>query len=267
MVAVEPERLWETDLFSVLEGAEFIIRPGATTSESAVVVVVVAVASDSSTWRRMYAAGASITRKLLTATLCAVLQPEKMLPTKNARKVKNLICLFISRKCFATDTTIDCITPVIKRTTIFSALRKRRLLRQTGLQKMRCALVSTDDSPPSRAALPSGTLSVFPPSHWYNLPRARLISFFMNTELLRIASDIIPSPQMLVNVISRRVRQLSHGHRPLVQFPPGMGLCDIALSEVGQKKLTFESTPGDDSKVEPAPIALFPSVDARKKAA
>ena len=72
---------------------------------------------------------------------------------------------------------------------------------------------------------------------------------------------------MLVNVISRRVRQLSHGHRPLVQFPPGMGLCDIALSEVGQKKLTFESTPGDDSKVEPAPIALFPSVDARKKAA
>ena len=113
MVAVEPERLWETDLVSVLEGAEFIIRPGATTSESDVVVVVV-VASDSSTWRRMYAAGASITRKLLTATLCAVLQPEKMLPTKNARKVKNLICLFISRKCFATDTTIDCITPVIK---------------------------------------------------------------------------------------------------------------------------------------------------------
>jgi hypothetical protein len=163
VVAVEPERLWETDLFSVLEGAEFIIRPGATTSESdvVVVVVVVVVASDSSTWRRMYAAGASITRKLLTATLCAVLQPEKMLPTKNARKVKNLICLFISRKCFATDTTIDCITPVIKRTTIFSALRKRRLLRQTGLQKMRCALVSTDDSPPSRAALPSGTLSVF----------------------------------------------------------------------------------------------------------
>ena len=48
VVAVEPERLWETDLFSVLEGAEFIIRPGATTSESdvVVVVVVVVVASD-----------------------------------------------------------------------------------------------------------------------------------------------------------------------------------------------------------------------------
>jgi DNA-directed RNA polymerase subunit omega len=89
----------------------------------------------------------------------------------------------------------------------------------------------------------------------------------MNTELLKTASEIIPSPQMLVNVISRRVRQLSRGHRPLVQFPPGMGLCDIALSEVGQRKLTFESTPGDDSKLEPAPIALFPSLDARKKAA
>lgn len=89
----------------------------------------------------------------------------------------------------------------------------------------------------------------------------------MNTELLKTASEIIPNPQMLVNVISRRVRQLSRGHRPLVQFLPGTGLCDIALSEVGQKKLTFELTPGDDSKAEPAPIALFPSVDARKKAA
>jgi len=89
----------------------------------------------------------------------------------------------------------------------------------------------------------------------------------MNTELLRIASEIIPSPQMLVNVISRRVRQLSRGHRPLVQSAPGMGLCDIALSEVGQKKLTFESTPGDDSRAEPAPIALFPSASERKKAA
>jgi DNA-directed RNA polymerase subunit omega len=89
----------------------------------------------------------------------------------------------------------------------------------------------------------------------------------MNTELLKIASEIIPSPQMLVNVISRRVRQLSRGHRPLVQFPPGMGLCDIALSEVGQKKLTFESTPGDDSKAEPTPIALFPGAGAEKRAA
>jgi DNA-directed RNA polymerase subunit omega len=89
----------------------------------------------------------------------------------------------------------------------------------------------------------------------------------MNTNLLKTASEIIPSPQMLVNVISRRVRQLSRGHRPLVQFPPGTGLCDIALSEVGQKKLTFESTPGDDSKAEPAPIALFPSAETRKKAA
>jgi DNA-directed RNA polymerase subunit omega len=89
----------------------------------------------------------------------------------------------------------------------------------------------------------------------------------MNTELLKIASEIIPSPQMLVNVISRRVRQLSRGHRALVQFPPGMGLCDIALSEVGQSKLTFESTPGSNSKLEPAPIALFPDAGTGKKAA
>ena len=52
---VERGRLWEMVLFSVVEGAVFITRPGATTSESAVVVVVVVavVVSDSSTWRRM----------------------------------------------------------------------------------------------------------------------------------------------------------------------------------------------------------------------
>ncbi|MEP6685167.1 MAG: DNA-directed RNA polymerase subunit omega [Verrucomicrobiota bacterium] len=89
----------------------------------------------------------------------------------------------------------------------------------------------------------------------------------MNTALLKIASEIIPSPQMLVNVISRRVRQLSRGHRPLVQFPPGMGLCDIALTEVAEKKLTFESTPGDDSKNELAPVVLFPKEITSRKAA
>ena len=54
----------------------------------------------------------------------------------------------------------------------------------------------------------------------------------MKAHLLKAANEVILDQQMLVNVISRRVRQLSLGHRPLVEFAPGMGLADVALTEV-----------------------------------
>lgn len=66
----------------------------------------------------------------------------------------------------------------------------------------------------------------------------------MQTHLLEQANKVIPSPQFLVNVISRRVRQLMNGHRPLVEVNLRMGLSDIALSEVIQGKLTYEQTIG-----------------------
>jgi len=66
----------------------------------------------------------------------------------------------------------------------------------------------------------------------------------MQTHLLEQAAKVITSTQVLVNVISRRVRQLTNGHRPLVQVEPRMGFADIALSEVIQGKLTYEHTTG-----------------------
>lgn len=87
----------------------------------------------------------------------------------------------------------------------------------------------------------------------------------MNANLLRLASDIIEQKQ-LVNVISRRVKQLALGHRPLVPFVPGMGLADVALTEVIEKKLTFESTLGQNAATEAAKVVPFAAV-AQKKAA
>jgi DNA-directed RNA polymerase subunit omega len=48
---------------------------------------------------------------------------------------------------------------------------------------------------------------------------------------------------VLINVVSRRVRQLTQGHRPLIETGPRMGFSDIALSEIISGKLNFEHTP------------------------
>jgi DNA-directed RNA polymerase, subunit K/omega len=78
----------------------------------------------------------------------------------------------------------------------------------------------------------------------------------MKAVLIQAASEIIPNPQILVNVVSRRVRQLSFGHRPMVQVPPGTREADIALMEIIEKKLTYESTFGQ--KYAGAPVVPFP---------
>lgn len=90
----------------------------------------------------------------------------------------------------------------------------------------------------------------------------------MKAHLIKAASEVITEPKMLVNVISRRVRQLSFGHRPLVACPPGTGLADVALTEVIEGKLTFELAPVSKETVEAATVVPFPTkVKTRKKAA
>ncbi len=62
----------------------------------------------------------------------------------------------------------------------------------------------------------------------------------MTSSFLDEALKVIPNQQVLVNVISKRVRQLQVGHRPLVETGPRMGFLDIALREVVEGKLQFE---------------------------
>jgi DNA-directed RNA polymerase subunit omega len=65
----------------------------------------------------------------------------------------------------------------------------------------------------------------------------------MTTQLLQEAALVIPNQQLLINVVSRRVRQLGLGHRPLVEATPRASLTDIALREIIAGKLTYELTP------------------------
>ena len=66
----------------------------------------------------------------------------------------------------------------------------------------------------------------------------------MTTQLLNEAAQVIPNQQLLINVVSKRVRQLGLGHRPLVETRPRMSLTDIALKEIIAGKLTYESLEG-----------------------
>jgi DNA-directed RNA polymerase subunit omega len=82
----------------------------------------------------------------------------------------------------------------------------------------------------------------------------------MNAKLIAGASKVIPSTNLLVNVVSRRVRQLTLGHRPLVVVPAGMLASDIALTEIMEGKLTSKPAVGEDSTeahIVPFPGALM----------
>jgi DNA-directed RNA polymerase subunit omega len=69
----------------------------------------------------------------------------------------------------------------------------------------------------------------------------------MSSYLLEEASKVIPNTAVLINLVSKRVRQLSNGQRPLVEIGPRMSNADIALQEIIERKLTWEAT-------EPSPI-------------
>ena len=74
----------------------------------------------------------------------------------------------------------------------------------------------------------------------------------MNSELIKEASEKVSNPNVLINTISRRVRQLSAGgggaSRPLIEDTAGLGIADIALLELIQDKITWERIEDEEEK-------------------
>jgi DNA-directed RNA polymerase subunit omega len=66
----------------------------------------------------------------------------------------------------------------------------------------------------------------------------------MNAELCKLANEKVGNANVLINLVSRRVRQLNAGgggvSRPLVNVPAGMGLADIALTEIAEGKMGWD---------------------------
>lgn len=68
----------------------------------------------------------------------------------------------------------------------------------------------------------------------------------MRNDYLQSALLVIDDPTILVNVISRRVKQLRRGNRPLVESLEKLSLEDTALREVAEGKITYELATVED---------------------
>jgi DNA-directed RNA polymerase subunit omega len=78
----------------------------------------------------------------------------------------------------------------------------------------------------------------------------------LNSEYVKQAMTKVGNPNVLVNIISRRVRQLTSGGgggRPLIEQTTGMGMADVALLELIELKMDFEISSATEEEAQPAP--------------
>lgn len=71
-------------------------------------------------------------------------------------------------------------------------------------------------------------------------PRTHGKTTFMRDDYLQSAAKVIDDPTILINVVSRRVKQLKRGNRPLVVSLEKLSPEDTALREIAEGKITFE---------------------------
>ena len=64
----------------------------------------------------------------------------------------------------------------------------------------------------------------------------------MNPDICIHALEKVGNPYTLINIVSKRVRELSTGSRPLIAETEKMGWADIALTELIMDKLSWEDT-------------------------
>jgi DNA-directed RNA polymerase subunit omega len=111
--------------------------------------------------------------------------------------------------------------------------------------------------PPPNSALPRPRTLL--PSASFAPPHPPIV----NAENCRKALEKVGNPNILINLVSRRVRQLNSPgtalSRPLVSVGPNVGMADVALLEIIEDKITFE--------LPEAPEPLKAPVKKRRRAA
>ena len=68
----------------------------------------------------------------------------------------------------------------------------------------------------------------------------------MRADLVEQAAQVIPDPPVLINMVSKRVKQLALGRPALVERRPGIREADIALLEIIQGKIRIEDVQDED---------------------
>lgn len=62
----------------------------------------------------------------------------------------------------------------------------------------------------------------------------------MKDEYLTAAQKVITDPNILVNVVSKRAKQLKNGMRPMIESLENLAPEDIALREIIEGKITYQ---------------------------
>ena len=62
----------------------------------------------------------------------------------------------------------------------------------------------------------------------------------MRDEYVKAAQLVIEDPNVLINVVSRRVKQLKRGNRALVESLEKLSAEDTALREIMEGKISYE---------------------------
>ncbi|MDA8735959.1 MAG: DNA-directed RNA polymerase subunit omega [Opitutae bacterium] len=62
----------------------------------------------------------------------------------------------------------------------------------------------------------------------------------MRDDYLQAAQLIITDPMILINVVSRRAKQLKSGYKPLIESLERLSAEDLALREIMEGKITYQ---------------------------
>lgn len=62
----------------------------------------------------------------------------------------------------------------------------------------------------------------------------------LRNEYLKAAQKVISDPNILINVVSRRSKQLKYGMKPLIESLEKLEPEDIALREIIEGKISYE---------------------------
>jgi hypothetical protein len=83
------------------------------------------------------------------------------------------------------------------------------------------------------------------------------LSGLVNSEYMKQALAKVGNSNVLINLVSRRVRQLTSAggstSRPLIEVPPGTGVADTALLEIIEGKMDWVADPQAEEEIAPTP--------------
>jgi len=62
----------------------------------------------------------------------------------------------------------------------------------------------------------------------------------LRDDYLQEAQNVITDPMILINVVSRRAKQLKSGYKPLIESLERLSAEDMALREIMEGKITYQ---------------------------